>query len=156
MMHRMNPTIYANIDGTGAGGGWEASEMRTYLKETIKPMLPSEVQNAIVEVKKYSSYVTSSAVRVSNYQTIDDLWIPSAREFLSDANVEQFKESSGPVYYDASNIFRDKYNSSTYNNVDWYTRTAYDLGRFAHFNTSGSISATDVTNSRGVILGFCT
>ena len=51
--------------------GWQETEMRSYLKNTIKPMIPQTVRNAIVDVSKQS--VT---VQWMEYGT-EDVWIPA-------------------------------------------------------------------------------
>lgn len=53
--HRMNPSKIAGTEGTGALGGWEKSEMRTYLRETIFPDIPAVIRDAIKEVTKYTN-----------------------------------------------------------------------------------------------------
>ena len=36
--NRMNPSYSTGTEGTGTLGGWEKTEMRSYLKETVKPL----------------------------------------------------------------------------------------------------------------------
>lgn len=70
---------YSYTEGAGAVGGWEKSEFRAYLKETIKPLIPENVRNAIKEVTK-----TQKAYDINGNSfiqtTIDDVWIPSKDE----------------------------------------------------------------------------
>lgn len=55
-VRRFNPALVTNADGTykestGGVGGWEKSELRSYLKNTVKPLIPLVVIEAIVETK---------------------------------------------------------------------------------------------------------
>lgn len=79
--HRMNPVYKEGKVGTGALGGWKESEMRRYLEETVKPLIPVSVRNSIKLVKKYSlSAYENIAGYVYDEETEDYLWIPSAME----------------------------------------------------------------------------
>ena len=141
--HNMNNT------STNAGG-WAASGMRQYLKNTIKPLVPDPVKSEIVEVTKtYYDYDTSSTKRVA-----DDLWIPSRREAGRTANAED----SGPIY----TLFYNDYNSlskpivDTTGSIQWWTRTAYYNGNSMFYNANGFTQSNGSANSSyGVALGFC-
>lgn len=60
-------------------GGWGSSAMRTFLQNTVMPLIPSTVRNGIIEVTKIQSVYQGSAL-VHNAQTTDTIWIPSYRE----------------------------------------------------------------------------
>ena len=77
--HRMNPGNSNDTEGTGTIGGWEKSEMRTYLNDTIKPLIPTAVKNRIVEVTKTQDSYNTSGTKVIQ-TTTDDIWIPSKPE----------------------------------------------------------------------------
>ena len=62
--HRWNPSKQDGVEGTGTLGGWEKSEIRSYMKETIKPLIPAVVRNAIKEVTKYSRIYNASGTAV--------------------------------------------------------------------------------------------
>lgn len=143
--HRMNAT------NTNAGG-WEASEMRTYLKGTVKPLIPSTVATNIKEVKKYSCRYDG---KIKNAETTDNVWIPSTRE----VNVTNAKETSGPVY---SSLFpgdtsRIKTNIGTISPSLWWLRSDNFSGAsgFYTVKTSGSATAYGSSTPYGVTLGFC-
>lgn len=63
--HRINPECIKNEDGTyqegtGSIGGWEKCELRTYLNNTIKSLIPESVYMQIKDVnKKYEGYNTT-------------------------------------------------------------------------------------------------
>ena len=151
--HRMNPSRTANTEGTGALGGWEKSEMRTYLKETIKPLIPSNVRNRLQKVIKYSRIFNASGNAVDNVTSIDDVWIPS----MKDMNITTF-ESDGIAYAKlftdnpsrAKKIIGDTYASS------WWLRTSFNTSKFAYVTTAGNNENSTCTNALGVCLGFCT
>ena len=100
--HIWNPAVVQNDDGsykegTGAIGGWGKSELRTYLNDTVKALIPANVRNAIKEVTKNSrSYDTSKNVveTISN----DYLWPFSNYELKHLVQSYDRKESTGVTY----------------------------------------------------------
>ena len=158
--HRMNPALVPNDDGTyqegtGSVGGWEKCEMRSYLKNTIKPLIPETVRNAITSVTKHSmAYDTAETLFESI--TTEDVWIPSFRELFSD---DQDNEANGPIY-------AEKFNDDASRKKDrpdgsaphfWLTRTAYLAGSWYSIAcTYGDYRAAIASNICCVALGFCT
>lgn len=108
--HRMNPALEQDPSdsskcrlGTGSVGGWKNSEMRSWLQSDIKPLIPSNVRDAIKPVTKYSASNTTSIEAIRNDISVDDVWIPSWREICgsgSDLNSYEYEchESEGPTY----------------------------------------------------------
>ena len=152
--HRWNPSASGTTEGTGTYGGWEKSELRTYLRETIMPLMPEAVRNAIKPVTKYSRiYSSSSNSAVDNVATTETVWIPNTREVGW-----TWYESNSPTY---SGVFTDntsriKKNVSTGSAAWWWLRSAY-YGNFAgDVNSIGNSDDYYVYNtSGGVVLGFC-
>ena len=154
--HRMNPDRAGSsgnyTEGTGAIGGWEKSEMRTYLKNTVKPLIPQAVRSGIKEVTKYSQIYNSAGSSVNNVSTTDDVWIPSGREVFGNT------ETSGPVYTD---LFADA-NSCKKSQVGatsaswWWLRSASGNNSFFGVGSNGGYDASIANYSGGVALGFCT
>lgn len=151
--HRMNPANSGGAIGTGGNGGWENCEMRTYLKNTIKPLIPETVRNAIVSVTKIQSTITDG-IRVKDGQTTtDDVWILSNHEIFS---TNTTYESTGATY---SSKFTDstsrikKLNGSA---NEWWTRSAYTTTDFRHVGTGGISNNYVAGTTYGVALGFCT
>lgn len=151
--HRMNPERVQNDggtyqEGTGTIGGWEKSEMRSYLIDTIKPLIPSTVSSAIKSVTKtQSAYSTSGSFFTQT--TMDDVWIPS--------NNEMFGSSS--LYYPLfqnTNANRIKKKLDLTSASEWWLRSAIDVGGFDFVNSSGANSGYVAHGSGGVALGFCT
>lgn len=149
--HRMNPTKQSGTSGTGAIGGWEACEMRSYLINTIKPLLPSEVRNALKAVKKYSKIYNTSETAVNNVVSNDDIWIPSAYE----VNFTSY-ETSGVTYStafpDNASRIKHKVGGSA---AWWWLRSAYSTYSFRRVGSDGSHgSSSNAGTSGGVAVGF--
>lgn len=156
--HRWNSSRTADpndsskyLEGTGTIGGWEKSVIRTYMRETIKPLIPANVRSAIKEVTKYSYGYNTSSSGVSNMATTDDVWIPSYKEVFGNYS----SESNAP-YYDSA--FPD--NASRIRNFNgsaaaWWLRSAYDSSYVSNVLSSGNSNYIGVSGERGVVLGFC-
>ena len=144
--HRMNPAIVTNDDGTyqeGTGniGGWEKCEMRTYLNDTIKPLIPETVRTSIVAVKNSHDAIDTS-FKSYTQETVDAVWLP--------------------MYSDLSNLTKaDKQKCvvGTTTPVKWWNRTAYknSADRFWCYTATGTTGCDDYAHTdMGVCLGFCT
>ena len=150
--HRMNPSG-SNAEGTGAIGGWGKCEMRTYLNETIWPLLPAALRASIKTVKKYSDIYNTSATLVHDDVTEDKIWLLSAREVFGSRTTY---EQNGPIY---SVLFT---NTDTRirsdpdgKNVEWWLRSASMATYFRYVQTSGVDSGYYAYNNRAVVFGFC-
>ena len=154
---------YKAMHGTSSGylSDWANCDMRTYLRGTILPMLPSVVQNGIKEVTKYTCKRTGSATYTTVSAT-ENIWIPSYREVSNDTS---HCETSGVQY---NSIFTDnasRVKSKVGNSADyWWTRSA-SVGSSSsysyYFGVVGNAGRADrygfnCTYSRGVAIGFCT
>lgn len=132
-------------------GGWASSDMRTYLTDTILPLIPTNVRNQIKTVDKtYYDYGSTSTLTSS-----DSIWIPSTREVCFTGG--NLKETSGVQY---SSLFtgdtaRIKYNSSG-SATSWRLRSASSGSYFYSVNYNGSNTTNGASNSDGVVFGFCT
>lgn len=146
------------VNGTGNIGGWPMCEMRTYLKETIKPLMPETVRNALKTVTKYTTTQEisgSSYTKSANTVSQDDVWIPSYREV---GFTSSYYESQG-VKYSAlfpanSNRVRAKVGGSAYY---WFLRSSYnyDYSIFTGVINDGSYYFLNCYDTCGVVLGFC-
>lgn len=151
--HYMNQTDSSGAQGTGANGGWEHSEMRTYLNETIYALLPSELQSAIKSVTKYSDNIVPGETTVTHDQeTQDKLWIPSAREIFGGSSYEQ----TGPKYtsFFNGNTSRTKYNNSN-SAQTWWLRSASGARFFRMTTSNGYCDANAAYANLSVVIGFC-
>lgn len=158
--HRMNPDIAADPEdsskyqeGTGTIGGWEKAEMRSWLKDTIKPLIPAAVSAAIKPVTKFSRIYDTSSSAVNNVTSTEDVWIPSARELGFTGN-----ETEGPTYDSAFNstATRVKMKVGASRASWWWMRSADNLNIFGRVSTDGSYNIYPAGNNGAVALGFCT
>ncbi len=155
--HRMNParsgSSGAYDEGTGAIGGWEKSEMRTYMKETIKPLIPSNVRSAIKEVTKVSRIYDTAGNAVDNVTSTDDVWIPSRKEM----NISTTYEANGFAYAGAfpDNASRIKSQIGASSASWWWLRSANNASYFNYVNSGGSNSTSSADDEGGVAVGFC-
>ena len=123
-------------------GGWRASNLRAYLKNTVYQALPGSLRQRVVSVRKsqYDGYVGS-------YQTTEDLvWIPDKAEIVGEDS----------LYY---SLFTDKdenrvkqVNGSA---ASWWLRSATNYTYFGYVYISGMYINNSATNAYGVALGFC-
>lgn len=147
--HRMNPQTEGSTgnytEGTGAIGGWGKSEMRTWLKDTIKPLIPLNVRSAIKSVTKYSVIYNISATAQYSDTSTDDVWIPGNSEYsaLKRGNISTIKNKVGES------------GATTWWLKDAPTGASYFYGSFRCVNSSGDTSICGSAGTLGVALGFC-
>lgn len=152
-MHNMNASSKTSGSDTGlTAGGWENTEMRAYLKSTIKPLIPEVVRNAIVEVTKISSVYTGGALVKDGQTTTDDVWIPSYHEIFNNTNYETTSAVYSTKFNSSTN--RIKYNASGSANL-WWLRSAGNAASFWYVNSSGSENFGNASSAIGLVLGFC-
>ena len=134
-------------EGTGSIGGWEKSEMREYLIDTIKPLIPDTVLSAIKAVTKtHAAYNTDQASFTQT--TTDEVWLPDYNEMFN---------SSRP--YKAlfpDNASRIKYKVGATSASSWWLRSASGDYTFYYVGTSGYTSSAGANGSYAVALGLCT
>lgn len=141
--HRMNASS-TNADG------WPATEMRTWLRDTILPTIDSSIRNHIVDVNKTYYDYTDRTTETSS----DNIWLASAREIFGGTSYE----SSGPDYTtlfaDATSRIKKRSGTAQY----WWLRSAHS-GYAIFFQTvgnGGDVKISDADNAGGVCVGFCT
>ena len=152
--HRMNPSKSNNVEGTGTIGGWEKSEMRTYLKETIKPLIPQNVRSGIKEVTKHSNIFDTSGTKVLNSVTTDDVWIPSNQEIFGGTSYETLGHVYSDVFTDANS--RKKFKVGASSAYYWWLRSADNTSYFRCVDGRGGSDISGASITFGVALGFCT
>nr|WP_296042037.1 hypothetical protein [uncultured Blautia sp.] len=133
------------VEGTGTIGGWGKSKIRTYLKENVKPLIPENVRNAIVNVEK--SFETYDIYGHKNETSgVDDVWIPGKNE-IDDRYTDI-------VYKDILN------NNELYRKISakygvWWLRDYLDDFSTVH-NRSGIVYyQVKVDTLHKITLGFC-
>lgn len=157
--HRMNPFYEEGKIGTGALGGWKESEMRKYLEQTVRPMIPAPVCDFIKKVNKYSLSMDNYYIFINNEETQDHLWIPSITEVLTakdmgeELDAELLKKAeSNTVYYDLFSGNDESVKKASW----WWLRSAGGSINFNNVSTGGSGSNGYAFYIGGVVLGFCT
>ena len=116
--HRINP--YDNsgsVNGDGNKGGWEYSEMRTYVNSDIYNALPSTLKNAIINTTVVSGHGSNDS---ANFTTTDKLYLLSTHEVWED---DDGNTSGGIDYYDKSYASTRQLDYYKNNNV---TTSSYD------------------------------
>lgn len=151
--HRMNPSRVTNDDGTyqegtGGIGGWEKSEMRSYLIDTIKPLIPSSVSSAIKSVTKTQPALSTSGSSFTQ-TTTDDVWIPSYSEMFTSSSLYF------PLFQNTA-ANRIKKTSGSTSASNWWLRSAYEIGGFYGVGDGGGGYGGAAGISDGIALGFCT
>lgn len=154
-MHEMNPGVVKNADGTylegtGSVGGWEKCEMRSYLKSTIKPLIPTVVKSRIVEVVKTQD---ANNINQEKYTqtTRDDVWIPYGGELKSKYKV---------LYPKTENILKAIVGADV--SADWWSRIAKpnNVSDYIYIKANTPSQFIDFISdssilTKGVCLGFC-
>lgn len=143
----------AATTGTGTVGGWENSELRTYYRETLLPLIPSAVRSSIVPVTKthpaYRSKSTDLGKTEQFTQTsTETVWCPSYSEMFS----------SGAANY--KNFFtndesRKKSKVSASSASWWWLRSANGGNIAGNVNSGGNVNASNVSSVGALALGFC-
>ena len=153
--HRMNPANNNNAEGTGTIGGWDKSEMKQYILETIVPNLPAEIRNNVKTVKKYTRIFNTSATAVNDVETSETFWLPSRHEMFD--GTTQYYETQGPRYSEAfpDNASRVKSKVGASSASWWWLRSASNSTGFTSVYSDGSISGTNAYLEGGVVVGFC-
>ena len=142
--HRMNTV----------NGGWENSEMRTYLKDTIKPLIPAVTRKQIKAVSK-TSHSVDTAGNGLQQQTSDDVWIPSHREIFKSSDLENTGPMYSEVYKDNASRIKQK-PGNTQASFWWWLRSSNSLDSFRCVNSDGNVLDDGAYNLNGVTLGFAT
>lgn len=151
----LNTLQKMNNSGT-TSGGWSSSALRSYLKNTIKPLIPATVRNGIVEVSKISSTYENGAIVIDGQTTTDDVWIPSVYEMRGNATYE----STGAKYTGrfTSNSERAKHLLGATSNIIYWERSVKAEGQFMYVMSNGNPSYDSgfADTKHGIALGFCT
>ena len=150
---RMNPSVVKNedgtyVEGTGAVGGWKKCEMRAYLKETIKPLIPKLVREQIAEVtKEYRGCDMSGEFLYESTQ--EDVWIPERNEVTS-------KNGAYSGLF-VNNDSRIKKKADASHNTYWWVYYAVGVDYVACIDSIGGINYSISANSSHAIpICFCT
>ena len=148
----LNTEHFMNEEDTNEGG-WPASDMRAWLRDSILPLFPETVRSNIREVKKYSNSYSDKGTISSS----DTIWIPSSREMFGADNAY---EDEGPEYLTAfpDHASRQKQHIGVSEPSRWWLRSASDSydSIFYYVAFGGSYwYGNSANNAYGVVVGFC-
>ena len=143
-----NRKVDSYEEATGSIGGWEKTEMRAYLKDTVKPLIPELVRNAIKDViKTQPAYDT--AAKSFTQTTTEDVWIPSYAECFGTSSMYK-------GLFENTNANRIKKKVGATSASAWWLRSANYHSGFYIVGSGGNYNYTSAYYSYGVALGFCT
>ena len=155
--HRMNPERTPSStpynEGTGSVGGWDKSEMKQYILNTVIMSVPEIIRNSVKAVTKYTRTANTYGEFVQE-ETTETFWLASRREMLGDvANAE----TQGPIYHEAfpDDESRTKKKPSATNTDAWWLRSAGNAKGFYFIYTNGTSIFDTAHKSYAIALGFC-
>ena len=167
----MNPDAGGPINGTGNVGGWENSEIRTYLNDetagvdSIYNALPEDLRNVIVKTKVISGHDSKDS---SNFTTLDKLYLLSTNEVwgkegtsLTVTGDTAEGETRQLDYYRIQEVTTSNYSGATKNNLEgvgtnWWLRSAYSYSGSPYYYVyyDGIWGQTASNNDYGVAPAF--
>lgn len=151
----MDSTHVMNSTATNVGG-WNDSEMRAYLNETVYPTLPTSLKNIVVDKTHMRTAGKQSHDLVS---ASDKLWLPTTYEMFGENSQYYLDDSDHNIYYSIfpDNASRIKYRKAAPTSAhDWWlsspkvSASAY----FAYVYIDGSRNNNSANYSAGVVLGL--
>ena len=144
------------MDSTNTNvGGWETSEMRTYLKDDVYSLLPADLQGEIKEVTKVSD--AGNKDKTTLIETTDKLFLLSFEEVgFTSSDGSRFVAGQGTKY----EIYSDKASRIKYlsgSAAFWWLRSAYtgDANDFFGVSDGGGNMSSYASSTRGVAPAFC-
>lgn len=138
-------------EGTGAIGGWEKSELRTYYYDTLLPLIPENIKAQLKAVLKNQPAL----------DTMSNQYIQTTEEKVCPPSyIEMFKDSSATnqprykaLFSDDASRIKKKY--STTKAVSWPLRSTYTNFSFGRVLSNGSYWY-ECTNAQALPLCFFT
>ncbi len=125
-------------------GGWEKSEIRTYLNNSFFLKLPTNLQDAIISTNVISGYGSNDT---ANFITDDKIYLLSAREILTDGKTNHISPTDSAYnlsrqldYYSINNVTTNNFNLlikkyDGTNNIWWLRNSSID--NFVYISNSG-------------------
>ena len=141
--HRMKAT-YDNTNG------WPATEMRTWLRDTILPTIDSSIRSHIVDIDKTYYDYTDKTTEISS----DNIWLASAREIFGDTSYESSGVDYTTLFKDATSRIKKRSGSAQRYQLRPADSSYSNSFRDVQYNGNGGSYAAGSAN--GVCLGFCT
>ena len=151
-MHDCFATTYVMNSSDTNSGGWKSSAMRTSTMATMKGYLPTDWQEIIKPIKKYSGTGggSSSGINISS----DYCFLLSEIEIFGSTTFSVSGEGTQYAYYKAGNSKVKNRSGSAYS---WWKRSPRSnlSNNFCSVSTRGIFGAYGASSSRGVAFGFC-
>ena len=135
-------------------GGWESSDMRSYM-ETILNTFPSDIKLLIKPVHKKSTIGNKS---IQTQTTSDSLWIPSCVELDSNTTDDGYKDEGSPyqIFTNSQSRIKRLSNGSGATSQYWTRSPQTSTSTlFINVRTDGTIGSSGSDNLYGVCFGFC-
>ena len=143
--------------GTSYLGGYEASELRSYLSDTILPLIDNDIKNGIVEVTKISSIYRNGSIERNGLVTNERIWIPSLHELNAYISGGVYVENEGASYTSKYQSNSDRIKKRERVPKIYWTRTSNSSGKPMCVLGDGTFNSTNTNRSdRYIALGFCT
>ena len=148
-----------NLEGATTND-WKNSNLRKYINETLYNSIPEEIRKNIVDTKVITG---TSDINTTNYETIDKLYLLSAKEVYGDKGIldDTAKSLTRQLdYYSKMQINEDNSKEAIkmYNEdvKHWWLRTPYSIDKnFYIVNNEGTwSSANSIDNSLGISFAF--
>ena len=131
--HQINPYTNGNTNGDGTKGGWEYSDIRSYVNNDLYNALPSDLKNRIIN----TTIVTGHGLNDStNFVTTDKLYLLSTKEVYGKSGTNYVVEYDSAEqetrqldYYYNKGVTTSNYSGAIkkYNgsNSWWWTRSPF-------------------------------
>lgn len=179
-----SPIDLRSINGSASSqGGWEGSELRTWLSSEALALFPDELAGSIVPVRKPTNNTGKSDSVASITETDDILWLFSCREVCG--QISWFEDEFGYLAEGADALLNaegSQYEAFAQAGIDqgsddasylimsyrgapvaWWYRTPYAFeylattdDAFYQVTSSGYASAANLADTRaGIVVGFC-
>lgn len=168
--HRMNPFTDGTTNGDSNKGGWEYSEMRTYLNTDIYNALPNELSS---KIKDDTTVVSGHGSNdTENFTTTDKIYLFSPHEVWEDVDentssgIDYYDKSYSNTrqldYYKAKGVTTSNYSGAIKKRIDngnsyyWWLRSASsnNYGSFLTVRSNGSWTFTSSDTDNGVSPAF--
>ena len=149
-----------NLEGTTTND-WKNSNLRKYINEALYNSIPEEIRLNIIDTKVITG---SSDINTTNYETIDKLYLLSAKEVYGDEGIsdDTAKNLTRQLdYYIKMGVNQNNSKSAIkkYNGEvkQWWLRTPYSYGNnnFYIVNNEGSWSSSNsISSELGISISF--
>lgn len=148
--HQFNPYTNGSVNGDGTKGGWEESNIRTYLNNEILNEIPSNVRNLITDTQVVSGHGSNDS---SNFTTTDKLYLLSTKEVwgkkdetnaISNDSAEEVTRQLD--YYENKGVTTSNYQDASKNSI-WWLRSPKSDSTSNFYAVASDGSFNDYTSS---------